>query len=279
MRYKMMTLVWIVTLLLAACQPIQAPAPDAAPPEPPAADVVSPALPPIRTILLVGNGFLDETCCVDRDLVGLMASAVPAKDAATKLMTTWDATLQTHYRYMPYLAPAEVARGNYDVVVLQDDIPIYSEKTVDLFGEMVRLFDADIQNAGGRTVLLMAPAYPSVAPLDWITLDEIAEAHRTIGDELGILVAPAALAMRQAEAEQPDLAMMGGGGETAAMSGGADMLPSVAGVYLTAAVLYATLFDEDPTGLTYRPEGLSEENASFLQQVAWEAVQAWNSVE
>jgi hypothetical protein len=271
MRHAQLVLALAITLLLlTACRPVQAPAAEAP---------ATPAPPPVASIFIIGNGFLDGTCCVDKDLAGLIASATPEKEVATKQTAVWDATLQTHYRYLPYQAPAEVARGGHDVVVLQDDIPTYSEKNTDIFREIVPLFDADIRNAGGRTVLLMAPAYPDVSTLNWVTLDEIVEAHRAAGEELNIPVAPVALAMQRAETARPELAMLGGGGATMVMVDADSVLPSAAGTYLAAAVLYATIFGEDPSELAYHPDGLSVEDAAFLRQVAWESVQAWNSAE
>ena len=40
--------------------------------------------------------------------------------------------------------------------------------------------------------------------------------------------------------------------------------------------LAAALFDEDPQGLSYRPDAITEEDAAFLRRVAHEAVQDWN---
>jgi hypothetical protein len=40
-------------------------------------------------------------------------------------------------------------------------------------------------------------------------------------------------------------------------------------------VVYATLFDESPEGLTYCPRGISEDEAAFLQRIAWETVQEY----
>jgi hypothetical protein len=49
--------------------------------------------------------------------------------------------------------------------------------------------------------------------------------------------------------------------------------PSMAGSYLTTAVVYATVFGRDPSPLMYLPDGLTADDAAFLRQVAWETVQ------
>lgn len=48
--------------------------------------------------------------------------------------------------------------------------------------------------------------------------------------------------------------------------------PRATGTYLAALVIYATLFDEDPRGLPALAT-VSEEDAAYLQEVAWQAVQ------
>ena len=62
------------------------------------------------------------------------------------------------------------------------------------------------------------------------------------------------------------------------------------GTYLTLAVLYATIFEQNPVGATYRmpadrtnrygwmiPDDwqLSDSDAEFLQRIAWETVEAY----
>ena len=45
------------------------------------------------------------------------------------------------------------------------------------------------------------------------------------------------------------------------------------GNYLAACVLYATIFDRSPVGLSDRMLGMiSDEDAAFLQKVAWDTV-------
>ena len=48
--------------------------------------------------------------------------------------------------------------------------------------------------------------------------------------------------------------------------------PTLAGTYLAACTMFAALRGESPVGLAYTA-GLSDTQASILQQVAWETVQ------
>jgi hypothetical protein len=66
--------------------------------------------------------------------------------------------------------------------------------------------------------------------------------------------------------------------------------PSLYGTYLAVNVVYATVFGESPVGLAYVPpdrnfavstgkviEGMSEEEAAYLQRIAWETVQEYQA--
>src|SRR5687768_932055 len=146
----------------------------------------------------------------------------------------------------------------YDVVVLQEDLP--ETKLAD-FRDHARRFVAEVRQAGARPVLLMAWAYPR---LGWITMAEIAQAHRDAAAELKVDVAPAGLAWERAMQQRPSLNLYAPDREH----------PSMAGTYLTTAVVYATVFGRDPSPAAYLPNGISADEAAFLRRVAWETVQA-----
>src|SRR6185436_18019074 len=99
--------------------------------------------------------------------------------------------------------------------------------------------------------------------LGWISMKEIADAHRLLAKELGVDVAPVGLAWQQASAERPSLDLYAADREH----------ESLAGMYLATCVVYATVFEKDPTGLAYVPAGLSAADAAFLQKIAWRTIQ------
>ena len=53
--------------------------------------------------------------------------------------------------------------------------------------------------------------------------------------------------------------------------------PSLAGTYLSTAVVYATIFGKDPTSVAYAPAGLTPEDATFLRRVAFATVRAYSA--
>jgi hypothetical protein len=48
------------------------------------------------------------------------------------------------------------------------------------------------------------------------------------------------------------------------------------GAYLAAATIYATIFERSPEGLAYH-FGISDDDASFLQRIAWETARDWQA--
>jgi len=151
--------------------------------------------------------------------------------------------------------------GSYGVVVLQEDIP---ETTITDFREYVSKFVAEIRKVHSRPVLFMAWAY---SRLGWVSMAEIAQAHRDATRELGVEVAPVGLAWQQASKERPEMDFYGPDREH----------PSVYGTYLAACVLYATILGHDPTGSAYVASGISPAEAAFLRRVAWQTVQDYRA--
>lgn len=151
--------------------------------------------------------------------------------------------------------------GSYDVVVLQEDIP---ETTIADFREYARKFVAEVRKNHGVPVLFMAWAYPR---LGWISMAEIAQAHREAAKELNVDVAPVGQAWQQASKERPAMNFYGPDREH----------PNIYGTYLATCVIFATIYNRDPSGLAYAPPSVTTEQAAFLQRIAWQTVQDYRA--
>jgi hypothetical protein len=185
----------------------------------------------------------------------IAASMSRPRDLTVSLVAVGGATLRS-LRVLPEVLQA-IRAGNHDIVVLQDDIPEYLT-TVDPFKEQVRWFNQEIRATKRQPVLYMAWAYPR---LNWVTLATIAQLHREIGTELGLSVAPVGLAFEASTTQRPSLSVLDPGDDFEH--------PTVAGMYLAACVMYATIFRESPAGASWFPVGVSSGDAAFLQQLAW----------
>ena len=151
------------------------------------------------------------------------------------------------------LALQEIGSGKYDVVVLQED---FQKATIDDFRFYGKKFVDSILSVKARAIFFMDWDY---AALSWIKIDGIARENYALAKELGAEVSPVGLAWQASAKMRPDIELRMEDGEH----------PTLAGTYLAACTLFATIFDKSPVGLAYR-RPLSKDIADFLQRVAWE---------
>ena len=212
---------------------------------------------PARKILFIGNSLTYSQNGLYYHLEQLTSSANPPVAVQTDKSVQGGATLKTLWEKAE--PRALIGKGAYDVVILQEDIP---ENNVESFRQYARNFVGEIRKAGSRPVLLMAWAYQR---LGWISMAEIARAHRDAARELSVDVAPVGLAWQRAMKERPDLDLFVADREH----------PSLYGTYLATNVVYATVFDQNPINLAYVPAGMSPDAAAFLRRIAWDTYQEW----
>ena len=91
---------------------------------------------------------------------------------------------------------------------------------------------------------------------------QLAEAYTEAAKDNGALVIPAGLAFARSIRQKPDLNLYAPDKRH----------PSLAGTYLSAVTVYATLLRKSPVGLPY-VAGLDPATARHLQTVAWDTVQ------
>ena len=215
-----------------------------------------------KKMLFIGNSFTYYNGGLEKHFMQFSASAKKAKNIIATRATKGGATLRILHKQQWV---HDSIRSGYDVVVLQEDIPELTEHSATAFFDYATSFHKEIQGTGSKTVLFMAWPYDR---LNWISMDQIAEAHQLIGKKLGIPVAPVGLAFMNALKERPSLAMLGKDKEH----------ETIHGSYLAVSVIYATIYGKSPVGATYIPMGISKEEAEFLQKIAWKTVKNWNSL-
>ena len=241
---RLFTTLLVSVLVTSACASISAP-------EPP------------DKILFIGNSFTWWNDGLDHHIEQLAGSADPPLVIETDSATKSAVPLESIWEYSK--AREVISEGDYDVVVLQETMQLTS---VDTFHEYARKFDVEIKEAGAETVLFMAWSSGFQGSRYILkTTEEIAQAHRDIATELGVDVAPVGLAFHRAMEERPELVYVED----------ADGHPSIHGTYLAVNVVYATVFGQSPIGLAGLPTGVSEEEAAFLQRIAWETVQEYQA--
>ena len=147
----------------------------------------------------------------------------------------------------------------YDTAIMMDcsQCPIHPQLQ-SVFHDTVQKYSQSLVREGVRPVLFMSWAYKDKPEMTV----QLAEQYTLAGNANDALVIPAGLAFAKAIAKRADLELYE-----------ADKRhPSLAGTYLAACTVYATLYRKTPVGLSYTA-GLNPEVAALLQSAAWESVQ------
>jgi hypothetical protein len=147
----------------------------------------------------------------------------------------------------------------FDVAIMMDcsQCPIHPQLR-SVFTEFSKKQSDTARKHGAAPVLFMSWAYADKPEMT----AQLAEAYTQAGNENGAFVIPAGLAFANALRRKPDLNLYA-----------ADKRhPSLAGTYLAASTVYASLFKRSPIGLKYTA-GLDEPTAKLLQTVAADTVQ------
>lgn len=146
---------------------------------------------------------------------------------------------------------------DWDVVVLQGHSkgPI-TDGTAEPFQRAARRYAIDIRADGAEPVFFMTWAYTGKPEMT----QQLDDAYTAIGNELNAKVVPVGRAFASALQQRPELALVI-----------PDLKhPTLAGTYLATCVFFAALHGESPVGVSYTA-GLSNDDALFLQQVAWDS--------
>jgi hypothetical protein len=241
------------------------------------------AVPPPEHVLFIGDSTVSWGL-IDQHLEKMAAVSDPPLRLDTRTSIYGGGSLEIQWD--TGLALKEVRKGGWDAVVLQENSGVIGDDHTDDFYEYAHRFDQEVKGTDAYTVLLMDWEYPRG---DWDDTDKIVDAHRRIAEELGAKVAPVGLAWKRAVEERPDLNLYDYD----------NIHSNNLGTYLTLVVIYATLFDLSPIGQEYRLEDfvphpdtvpssskemaqqmrdelfVADEDAEFLQRIAWETIQEW----
>jgi hypothetical protein len=206
-------------------------------------------------ILFIGNSF------TSRNNLPALIAALAAERGITidhKLISAGGASLRQHLNAGEALT--ELATGNYDTVVLQEQstLPL---KNPTRMHENIRDFHTAISAVGARTALYMTWSRKN-QPQDAFTT-----AYATIATELGATLVPAGLIWQDFQAAHP----------TPSLHAPDNSHPALPGTYLTACTFLITLLHEDPTDIDLPVKGLPPETAALLRRSAWEICESLTS--
>ena len=222
-------------------------------------------------ILVAGNSYLyyNNSLHVHVKRMAAAAGIHDSDDLEFKSVTINGGALPDH-DISDYLEPGKFRMERpFQVVVLQGhSTAALLDGNRSRFAEAVIRFSMEIAAAGGETALYMTHAY--VPPHEMYRDDmirEIENLYVTVGNEVGALVIPVGLAFEEAYRRRPDLLLHMPYDGTH---------PSLAGTYLAAATVFASLYGRSPIGVQYEYFGLIDgSTVRFLQEVAEHTVRAF----
>ncbi len=225
------------------------------------------------SLIYIGNSFFYYNNSLHNH-VGQLRRAADSKDRLRSVSVTISGSGFDWHGVESYFRPNAVgaysfdSRNNivfnkverlFDVAIMMDcsQCPIHPQlKSV--FREFAKKNSDIVRKFGTRPVLFMSWAYSDVPEMT----AQLAEAYTQAGNDNNAFVIPAGLAFARSIAKRPELNLYVPDKRH----------PSVAGTYLAACTVYASLFKKSPVGLSYTA-GLDEATVKHLQSTAWETVQ------
>jgi hypothetical protein len=149
----------------------------------------------------------------------------------------------------------------FDVAIMMDcsQCPVHP-KMQPVFYEFVAKHSATVRKYGAEPALFMSWAYQDKPEMTQQLADEYIKA----GKAVNATVIPAGLAFAKSMALKPDINLYASDKRH----------PSLAGTYLAACTVMASVYKQNPVGNKYTA-GLPEDVAKHLQAVAWETVQSF----
>jgi hypothetical protein len=183
------------------------------------------------------------------------------RDVATTMVAEGGETLGQHATSDASLGA--IRRGGWSYVVLQEqsEIPSMPGSRAGAMEPAARTLVDEVKRTGARPVLLETWAHRDGWPdngLDYARMQAaIDDAYRSIGQELISAVAPAGEAWQSVRSTAPSIDLWQDDGSH----------PTLAGTYLTACVLYATVFRASSVELS-ETLGLPADTDAALQRAA-----------
>ncbi|MGL5165307.1 MAG: DUF4886 domain-containing protein [Afipia sp.] len=209
-----------------------------------------------RNILFVGNSYFYYNNSLHNHVLNLLRGVDPANTSTATSATISGAPLSLHD--VDALLSSH-KRKEFDAVIMAD----CSWCSIDpqrkpVFAETIAKDVAIVRKHGAQPILFMTWAYADKPEMT----AKLADVYTAAGNDNDSLVIPAGLAFARARTQRPELVL-----HVPDKSH-----PTLAGTYLAACVVMASVYRRSPAGNPYHAD-LDDKTATFLQDVAWATVQ------
>jgi hypothetical protein len=228
-----------------------------------------------RSLLWVGNSFFYYNNSMHSHLASL-SRAADLKPGLRGVSVAISASGLDWHDMASYLKPGVLGKYSFaednsvrfnkgdrqfDAVIMMDcsQCPVHPQLK-QVFHDTVKAHAQTILKAGARPVLFMSWAYKDKPEMT----AQLAEQYTVAANANDALVIPAGLAFAKSMAKRPEVELYM-----------PDLRhPTLAGTYLSACTVYASVTGQSPVGNSYTA-GLSAEAAAHLQAMAWQTVQEY----
>jgi hypothetical protein len=241
--------------------------------------VAAKSLPPVKEVksmLWVGNSFFYYNNSMHGHVGRLLTAAGQKGNRSTSATISGSGInwhdMETHFKpnavgSYSFVGDNEVRFNTFerpfDATMMMDcsQCPIHP-KLQSIFYEYAKKHSETLRKHGSEPILFMSWAYSDVPAMT----EQLAAEYIKAGQQNNALVVPAGYAFANSVAKRPDVSLII-----------ADKRhPSLAGTYLAACTVLASVYKINPIGSKYLA-GLSPEVAKHLQTVAWETSQAFHA--
>lgn len=272
----LLVVIFVMTLVLSGIALAQEPSTSSIPAQGPAPKVKELGQQNPASVLFIGNSFFYYNSSMHNHVAKFVAEGISAHKFRATSVTISGAGLDWH-DVNSYFRPNGIGTysfvaGNkvvfndpkqklFEVAILLDcsQCPIHPTLK-SIFTEYAKKHSETVRKNGAKPVFFMSWAYADAPEMT----QQLADAYTQAANDNDALVIPAGLSFAKSIAQRPEINLYVPDKRH----------PSMAGTYLAAATVYATLFKQSPVGLGYTA-GLDKEVARFLQEVAWETVQEY----
>lgn len=230
-----------------------------------------------RSLLWVGNSFFYYNNSMHGH-VGNLSKAADLKPGIRGVSVTISAAGLDWHDLSSYFRPDGIGRYSFnadneivfnkpgrqfDAVIMMDcsQCPLHP-KTAALFHDTVKSMSQLAVHNKVRPVLFMSWAYKDKPEMT----EQLAEQYTIAGNANDALVIPAGLAFAKSIAKRPDIELYQSDKRH----------PTLAGTYLAACVVFASVTQLSPVGNSYSA-GLDADTVAHLQKTAWQTVQDYHA--
>ena len=240
--------------------------------------VTQPHTAKITSGIYVGTSFFYYNNSMHGHVSNLLKAAATKQEFRSTSITIGGSGLDWH-NVESYFAPNGIGRysfvGNnevqfnkldklWDIAIMMDcsQCPIHPQLQP-IFYEYVKKHGDTVRSHGAEPMLFMSWAYDDKPEMT----EPLAAEYVKAGNLNNMMVIPAGLAFAASKKARPDLNLYAPDHRH----------PSLAGTYLGASVVYASLFRQSPVGNPYTA-GMDAATVAFLQNTAWDTVKSFYGI-